>query len=269
MTIEILVPLIIILVFGLPHGAADGILAYRIMSSKPIKFLFFLFSYIIAGIMVILIWIFFPLTSLTVFLFISCIHFGILDSNTLGINSFQFLRIMVHGSTIVLIIPVAHPTEVKILFDLLVGNDTTIIFTIINVTLYIWIAGATILILFTKSQRSRIFFEISIVAGLAIVLPPLWGFAVYFCIIHSFRHFKNIWLIFREQYTENEAIILILGISLISVSLVISVAWFTAYDNLTNSLIRSTFIGLAAFTVPHVLFIDAFGVINQLNKRKN
>ena len=266
MILEIVVPLIVILVFGLPHGAADGILVYQAMNAELIKFFSFLLFYISFGILVIICWYFFPLISLGVFLIISSIHFGIMDMEGFKNKSLRYLRVMIHGSTIVLIIPFSHPIKVKNIFDLLVGHDTSMIFIIINIIFYFWLAGALIIIIYSKSERFQVFLEISIISSLGIFLPPLWGFAVYFCGIHSLRHFQNLWSLFKKKYTWNHAISSTLVVSIISLLLVISVAWVAAYDNLTNSLIRATFIGLAAFTVPHVLLIDTFGVIRRLYK---
>ena len=136
MILEIVVPLIVILVFGLPHGAADGILVYQTMNAELIKFFSFLLFYISFGILVIICWYFFPLISLGVFLIISSIHFGIMDMEGFKNKSLRYLRVMIHGSTIVLIIPFSHPIKVKNIFDLLVGHDTSMIFIIINIIEY-------------------------------------------------------------------------------------------------------------------------------------
>ena len=102
MIFEIIAPLIVILVFGLPHGAADGVLAYRLMHTELKRFVLFFILYIALGLLVILVWIIFPLFSLLVFLIISIIHFGIMDTEKSKNQPLRFVRVFVHGSAVIL-----------------------------------------------------------------------------------------------------------------------------------------------------------------------
>lgn len=75
-----IIPLFFVLLVGVPHGAADSLLAmkvYRLQSFK--KLMFFLISYIVLVGMTLLAWVYYPLLSLLAFLFISALHFGLGD----------------------------------------------------------------------------------------------------------------------------------------------------------------------------------------------
>ena len=263
MTVTVVIPLIIILVFGLPHGAADGILAYRLFNAKLNEFLKFLTVYVAIGVLVILFWIFFPLVALGLFLIISFIHFGMMDTERSKNHPYRPLRAFVHGGTAILIIPTAHFNEVKVLFDLLVESDTTLIFRFIYITLIFWGSGLLALIFFRHFEDYFVLLELLITITFSIFLPPLWGFAIYFCVIHSPRHFQNLWRAFGKKYSQKETMICILVFSLFSLFIIFVAMWVINTSNLTNSLIRATFIGLAAFTAPHFLFIDFFGAIKR------
>lgn len=268
MIFEIIAPLIVILVFGLPHGAADGVLAYRLMHTELKRFVLFFILYIALGLLVILVWIIFPLFSLLVFLIISIIHFGIMDTEKSKNQPLRFVRVFVHGSAVILVIPIAHREQVKSIFDLLAFSDTSIIFQLIDIVFYFWLIGVLITSIFPKLGGVRVFLEVGVISILAILLPPLWGFAIYFCIVHSFRHFQNLWLIFGKEYSLKKTISYTLILSIISVCLVLFAAWIITANNPVDGLIRATFIGLAAFTIPHMIFIDTFGAFKEFYQSK-
>ena len=158
--------------------------------------------------------------------------------------------------------------KVKSIFDLLAFSDTSIIFQLIDIVFYFWLIGVLITSIFPKLGGVRVFLEVGVISILAILLPPLWGFAIYFCIVHSFRHFQNLWLIFGKEYSLKKTISYTLILSIISVCLVLFAAWIITANNPVDGLIRATFIGLAAFTIPHMIFIDTFGAFKEFYQSK-
>ncbi len=93
--------------------------------------------------------------------------------------------------------------------------------------------------------------------GFVYVLPPLWGFAFYFCAIHSLRHFKSIYRLVDVNGALGLDVISILVISFVTISAILGAALILPdYDY--NQSGQNVFIGLAALTVPHMLLIDFF-----------
>ena len=138
----------------------------------------------------------------------------------------------------------------------------------IDIIFYFWLIGVLSILIFPKLGGLRVFLEVGLISILAAFLPPLWGFAMYFCIVHSLRHFWNLWLILGKEYSLKKTISYTLILSIISVCLVLFSAWVISANNPVDGLIRATFIGLAAFTIPHVIFIDTFGALREFYRSK-
>ena len=93
---------------------------------------------------------------------------------------------------------------------------------------------------------------------LALILPPLVSFSIYFCIIHSPRH---IFIILNKMNSHDRlrAIKETIFYSLTAFLLMFTVGYFLANSYIiTDSIIKVVFIGLAALTVPHMILIDYF-----------
>jgi Brp/Blh family beta-carotene 15,15'-monooxygenase len=92
----------------------------------------------------------------------------------------------------------------------------------------------------------------------ATALPPLMYFAVYFCALHSIRHFTA-----TMSAVPNGRRALVIAVVLSSI--VTLVALVLLRQGVTGTLaetteqgIRVIFIGLAALTVPHMILVDRF-----------
>jgi Brp/Blh family beta-carotene 15,15'-monooxygenase len=100
------------------------------------------------------------------------------------------------------------------------------------------------------------------------IAPPLLGFAIYFCCIHSARHFKKIYSSIKQTVSssniKNQAI-LFTTISWVAAGIAF---WLLAdFADPGPTIMRIIFIGLAALTVPHMLLIDGFfGKTNNLSR---
>ena len=65
--------MIMVALFGIPHGAIDNIILLSENNVSPFKFYFW---YIMAIILYVICWIYLPVFSFVVFLLLSCFHFG-------------------------------------------------------------------------------------------------------------------------------------------------------------------------------------------------
>ena len=98
-------------------------------------------------------------------------------------------------------------------------------------------------------------------AGLGLacyLLPPLAGFALYFCAVHSARHVRHIWNDLRESaYGGRRMVPLAVLFSITSWLAAAVTLWLMpATETLDGAILRVVFIGLAALTVPHMVLVD-------------
>ena len=78
--------IIVMLLIGIPHGSVDHIIAF--INPKNRKFknkLYFFLKYISLIVLNIIVWIFSPYLGLSLFLIVSCYHFG--EAQLIGFNS--------------------------------------------------------------------------------------------------------------------------------------------------------------------------------------
>jgi Brp/Blh family beta-carotene 15,15'-monooxygenase len=133
----------------------------------------------------------------------------------------------------------------------------------IQLSIYFFYAVSILTILYiyliysVRDLRLRLL-ELAVVWAIVFFLPPLFGFAVYFCFIHTTRHIRNIWM---EIKTEMSLKALITQASILTIaSWGMGITAFYIFDSgdLDTNIIRIIFIGLAALTVPHMILVDGF-----------
>ncbi|MGC6476311.1 MAG: Brp/Blh family beta-carotene 15,15'-dioxygenase [Parvibaculales bacterium] len=259
---SMILPLMVILIFGIPHGAADGVLMLRrhLLDNSFQKFLFF-FCYILIAIMVVAFWIVFPLLGLLSFLLLSIFHFGSGDARMYQQLPLLPLRRFLHGGAVVLFISFFHQDQTHQLYKILLQGSTDYISHFLKFLLALWVVGLAAYVFHFLVKRQLTLWPLIEITGLGIlfyILPPLWGFAVYFCAIHSVRHFKSIYGLVDANGTLGMDFISILVISFITISAILGAALILPDYDYTTNLVRTVFIGLAALTVPHMLLIDFF-----------
>ncbi|MGY6588506.1 MAG: Brp/Blh family beta-carotene 15,15'-dioxygenase [Wenzhouxiangella sp.] len=235
---------------GIPHGALDGLLL-RNSGHWPKRhgLLGFHLSYLVLAFGVVVLWWWLPLISLAAFLLISAIHFG--GDFKPAPRPWQWL-----AGAWLLLLPIAfHTSDVARLFVMLSGDGGAWLAE----TLALPVAGLAIggLILAATLARFRPIFSIELVLllVLASLTPPLVYFAVYFCCLHSLRHFHRSWHHTpapgrRRLWQE------LIGYSLATLVLGLAAyVWLLSGASLEQRLVPLIFIGLAALTVPHMLIL--------------
>lgn len=252
--------LMFIVLIGLPHGAFDGAIATHLAAKKSIftAFKFFIF-YCLTSLLVISLWLAFPGFILGVFLVISMIHFGWGDATAESGIPF-FVQIVSHGGTPIFGIVYFHQAEVLPLFDILTFGASNIALLISELMAPLLLA----LIVFYAglSMRNRLlrlrFAELLFMIALLAMLPPLVGFAFYFCIIHTSRHIKRIWYILISAASSKTLITNAAGYTIGSWLLGGSTYLWLSTGNVHAEILKIVFIGLAALTVPHMILVDGF-----------
>ncbi|MFT5550376.1 MAG: Brp/Blh family beta-carotene 15,15'-monooxygenase [Candidatus Azotimanducaceae bacterium] len=244
-----------VLLFGVPHGGLDGAVARRIgWPTSVVSWLVFHLAYIALAALVAVLWWLFPLTSLSMFLLISALHFGASDIIDVGTDVLPWAT---HGGLVCIVIPSLQPTLVEPIFTILVGADNaSLLMNVITNLFFPWLlclAGYSFFA-YRQPQYRKYLISLLVFIGLIFMLPPLISFSLYFCLWHSRGHMLRLW--HSLERTERHR-------SVTEASIYTVISWISAgiifyfYQETSSiALINITFIGLAALTLPHMLLVD-------------
>ena len=259
-----------IVMIGLPHGALDGAVAMHIGLVKKLSNLIkFMLAYISLAVFVVIVWMFFPTFSLIAFLGISLLHFGYGDAKN-GEGITKFAEAIAHGGLVIVGISQFHRGEVDEIFYYLIKQDTSTIWLAMNIaSIGVIAAIATCLLQTSKDVKwSSTTLELLLVGVVIAITPPLLGFSIYFCLIHSARHFSRIYRMIKQNVAnttiKTQAILFTVTCWLAAV---VAFVLFADFSDPGPTILRIIFIGLAALTVPHMILID--GLLNDKNKINN
>ena len=248
-----------IVMIGLPHGALDGAVAMHLgLVEKFSTMSRFVIIYVGLAGLVVGAWIIAPSLRVIVFLIISMLHFGAGDARH-GEGVLRFAETMAHGGLAIVGISQFHRSEVDEIFYYLINQDTAMVWLAINVlTVAVIVAIIACVSQAAKDVKwSTTTLELLILGIVYALVPPLLGFAIYFCLVHSARHFRRILSTIKATVDfsniKNQAILFTTA-SWIAAGIAF---WMLAdFADPGPTVMRITFIGLAALTVPHMLLID-------------
>ena len=258
-----------IVLIGLPHGALDGAVAMHLgLVDKFSTMARFVMIYVGLAGLVVGAWIIAPSLSLIVFLTISMLHFGAGDARH-GEGILRFAETLAHGGLAIVGISQFHRSEADEIFYYLINQDTAMVWLALNVlTVAVIVAIIACVSQAAKDVKwSATTLELLILGIVYALVPPLLGFAIYFCLVHSARHFKRILSTIKETVDfsniKNQAILFTTA-SWIAAG--IAFWMFADFADPGPTVLRITFIGLAALTVPHMLLIDGVMKSKQVNE---
>ncbi len=241
-----------ILLLGLPHGALDVELARERFHEGSRHFWFFKFAvpYLALSGLVLLAWHVAPMAMLWFFLAISTYHFG-REQTT------DVLGIFVEGSAPIALALCLSPGETLQIFTIVTGVPMTTMPEILKVAVVVWLALAgiwTILHLFALNFRAP-------ALGLLLILiyytlDPLTALALYFVIWHAPLHVRRL---IDDQHLapriSSTGIAARLSLWPTMLTLFLGVLLWPHYPGPpAERLLMLTIQGLAALTVPHMLF---------------
>ncbi|MDZ7934189.1 MAG: Brp/Blh family beta-carotene 15,15'-dioxygenase [Emticicia sp.] len=260
-----------ILFLGIPHGAADLLVANQNANSEKKRFsmLFFFTNYLgrLIGFAAIL-W-FFPLFGNILFIFLAAYHFGETDLHRFRTDTF-WGKVLVgsYGLVILSLILMPNFNEVRpILLLFKAGSDNLVFINWLDSHRIELIISAAILfsisvvIYFSENKDTTFeknkFFSIQFLLILVILynLPMVLGFTFYFVIWHSTLSLKNITSYLRKNSnfnTANRVIRQIVFYSLLAIGgiLIFGLTGFMFINN--NAIMAYSFLGLAVLTAPHM-----------------
>jgi len=244
---------IVVVVFGLPHGALDPWIAEKIgLGRTPGQAITFNLAYLAVAAAVVLVWLWVPTLSLLVFLAISAWHFSGDWEGSLN----RAWRLC--GGLLLLLMPIGFHTEtVASLFSHLSGQSGADLARALS--LPGWFLGSAMLALIGWAAWHRHWtcvLEFSLLLALAYLTPPLIYFALYFCLLHSPRHLLGL---FRSANPRERPRLLRMTVTYTIATLLLAAVlwWLWSAQPLDSLILRLVFIGLAAVTVPHMMLIAA------------
>lgn len=249
-----IVDLLAIIILRVPHGALDGELARAALRTRFGRswFLVFTAPYLVLAACVLLAWHLAPLPTLIAFLAASVLHFGTEDC-----ADGHGLTVIVHGGLPIAMAVLAHPTPTASLF----GTVSRTIMTQPPAWMWagalLWLACATAWLVkrLQAGDDSQLALP-GLLVGVFIVLPPLTAFAIYFVCIHAPAHTRSLIRDHRGAariHDAGSAALLSLPVS--GLTLLIGAALWPLYEGaIDQRLLCLTIQGLAALTLPHMLF---------------
>ena len=240
---------------GLPHGALDPWVARRAGLWKGRwGFAAFNLAYVAMAALVLVAWRLAPGISLALFLAISAWHFaGDWRDHLPG-----WARAMA-GAALLALPAWRWPSQVHDSFVLLAGPEGALIATGLNAAAP-WLAAGLVAVALAAMRRSRATAsELMAVLALALALPPLVYFIVYFCALHSVRHLR-----LAGQDADPASRRRMVAVAVVYTALTLAAAaaawpWLAANGAPARApddgLLRLVFIGLAALTLPHMAVV--------------
>lgn len=173
-----------LLIFGMPHGSFDlALLRSRTISSAALISL-----YIACAAVMYLLWHAAPMVALAVFLVMAVVHF----SEDWAASGSRFLAL---GTALGFVAAPAlfHTDHLRSLFEMLTRDPAAVVLAdglLLLAPVSLAIATITVSIFWQIGQKPLAVSAASALAAM-LVLPPVQGFAVFFCLVHSALQFRS------------------------------------------------------------------------------
>ena len=257
----LLVSLLLILSIGISHGSLDHIKGKKLLKILGFKSsVVFYFGYIFVGLTTIIIWLLFPKLLLFLFLLIAAFHFGKEDSEFLNKRKNFELIYFFKGSLIIVAPLLFHKNETLSIFKSL-NFDITNSFLINNEILYFFILLSFISNIFLSlnksfDAKSLLFMDFLSILILNYFLNPVLAFTFYFCFLHSIRHSISLIKEINSNLKKGLPIFIKKALPLTIITIVgyiFALYILNNYNELSESIYKVIFIGLASLTFPHIL----------------
>jgi len=242
----------VILLMGVPHGALDAVFARQFGGIRSVVgWSLFALAYGAVAALVVGLWWVAPGLFLAGFLLISVFHFsGDPEGQT------PALFRMLYGGAVVLCPLALHGSQVSELFAYLAGRPAAqMTVAALAWAAWPWIAAIGIAAIVGARRAPVRSIELVSVAALLTVAPPLIGFTLFFCCMHSARHVLR-----TRDYAREGTLLSLLRIA--AGPMVVTVAgvgmawWLSGGNPLDMRLTQLLFVGLAALTVPHMIVVE-------------
>lgn len=257
-----------ILLVGIPHGAADLLVASQSASAQKKRFskLNFFQSYLsrlfLFGVTIY----FFPLIGIILFLFFAAYHFGETDLHFLNTNSIiGKLLVTSYGFVILAIIIVNNSNDLQSLIQLSGFKFDSLSLawiadysnTVLSIALLFFYINVFIYFVYFKKSSgisANFLIQFAIIVFILYNMPLLLGFSFYFIVWHSIISLDNItnFLKIGDRFSRSTILKQIALYSIIAFTGIVITGAISAIFVTTQAIIIYTFWGLAVLTAPHM-----------------
>lgn len=251
---ELLLAVALMSVFGVPHGALDPLFAARLHRMSPARWVLFGLAYAALAASVVALWWALPGVFLLGFLAISSLHF----SGDLRHGTSALARLF-YGLSVVVLPALLHEAEVAQLFAWLAdAKSATQLAHFLHWASWPCLLGLLVSALLAARFDRQTAIEMLAVMAVVVVVTPLLGFTLYFCLMHSARHTLR-----SQHYAQVSAGALVKAalLPLAGTAALLAVAWTVAQTlapemTLDQRVMQVFFVALAALTVPHMALVE-------------
>jgi len=281
---QVILLLVGVVSLGIPHGAADLLVASTNATESQREFSPFRFFTLYLGLLTafaLMLW-FFPALTSILFLLLSAYHFGETDLNQFKTESLiGKVFVTSYGLVILSVILLCHFEELQPLVQ-------QFGFSVKNLALLSWIGEYRFMLMAlfgsifvictfmfmrkkdsTKANQDQFFLpRLACLVFLLANMPMLLGFTFYFVMWHSVLSLKNIVFYLRQRkgFSQFSIVSKMFFYSLLAIA-GIGVFGFVSYKFMDNSsLLSYLFAGLAVLTVPHLVVMQE--MYHHLRMRK-
>lgn len=282
--LQFIVFLIGIIFLGIPHGAADLLVANKSAESGKQKFsaLHFFIFYISRLILFAFLIYFFPAAGIVLFLLFAAYHFGETDLHFFNTRSgIGKLLVCSYGLVILSVILVNNMDEVQLLFRQsgfaierfpLLNWVTQHQYLVLSISLFFFFSTIFLYFLLSKDNvtiTEHFLLQFAILVFLLFNLPLLIGFTFYFIVWHSVLSLQNIINYLKAGDTcSNRTVVkqVVFYSALALTGLLIAGSLGFMFVS-TQAIIIYIFMGLAVLTAPHMQIMhDMYGHIRTHRK---
>jgi len=151
-----------------------------------------------------------------------------------------------------------HHAEVEAIFALLAQSGAALAADTAALAGGVGVAVLAGSLLTSLWARGPTVLEQSVLWATAAALPPLMYFAVYFCALHSVRHFTSTIRAVPNGRRALGVALVLSGIVTLTAVMATLLGPARPVADPTEQGIRVIFVGLAALTVPHMILVDRF-----------
>ncbi len=287
-SVQFIIFLFGILVLGVPHGAADLLVATQNANSN--KTIFSKFRFLAAYIsrlftFAAILW-FFPLAGNLLFILFAAYHFGETDLHQFKTNSVTGkLFVISYGLLILSVILLHHFQEVKPLFQMFnAGKENAVFINWLDINSYNIISVSGILFFTTTfiyflrnnnadtKDKGQFLIRFAVILFILFNLPMLLGFTFYFVVWHSVLSLNNIITYLQKDsaYPKNIITRQIVIYSLLAIG-GIGLFGLTGFMFInSNAIVGYLFLGLAVLTAPHMQIMhDMYNSLRQIKPAEN
>ncbi len=249
--LAVLTPLVAVL--GVPHGALDIDMARALwpLERRAARLAFGL-GYLAVAAGVLGLWLAAPAAALTAFLVYSAAHFAGDWRDALA-----WPARLAAGAAVVALPAGRHEAAVADLFAVLAPADAAAALAA-GLHAVAPIAAVAALGLAVAARRPGVVLELATLVLLALAVPPLVYFAVYFCGLHSPRHFVETLARLELGWWRGVAAAVPLTLTTLVLAAVAAALVAARGDAPDVVALKTVFVGLAALAVPHMVLVERF-----------